>query len=134
MLKNRDAMNRILISVSLFGLFISCLGLYGLAIFTAEQRRKEIGIRKVFGASVSTIVYSLSVSFLKLVALANLIALPFAYLALKAVLNLFTSRISLGIWVFTFTAAITLLIAFLTVSWKSIQVAKSDPIESLRYE
>ena len=134
MLENRDAMNRILISVSLFGLFISCLGLYGLAIFTSEQRRKEIGIRKVFGASVSTIVYSLSVSFLKLVALANLIALPFAYLALQAVLNFFTTRINLGIWVFVFTAAVTLLIAFLTVSWKSIQVAKSDPIESLRYE
>lgn len=134
MLDNSDTLNSFLIYTSLFGLFISCLGLYGLAIFTAEQRRKEIGIRKVFGAPVSNIVYSLSVSFLKLVALANLIALPLAYLALHAALNFFTNRIDLGFWVFAMTAAITLFIAFLTVSWKSLQASQSDPIVSLRYE
>lgn len=134
MLDNSDSVNRILIYTSLFGLFISCLGLYGLAIFTAEQRRKEIGIRKVFGAPVTNIIYSLSVSFLKLVALANLIALPIAYFSLQRILNFFTNRIDLGIGVFAVTAAITLLIAFMTVSWKSLQAAMSNPIVSLRYE
>jgi putative ABC transport system permease protein len=134
MLENSDSLNRILIYTSLFGLFISCLGLYGLAIFTAEQRIKEIGIRKVFGARVSTIVYSLSVSFLKLVALANLIAIPIAYFSLRATLNFFTTRIDVGIWVFVLTAVITLFIAFITVSWKSLKAALSNPVASLRYE
>jgi len=134
LLDNSDSLNKILIYTSLFGLFISCLGLYGLAIFTTEQRTKEIGIRKVFGAPISKIVYSLSGSFLKLVALANLIALPIAYFALQAILNFFTNRIDLGLGVFALTLVITLCIAFLTVSWKSLQAAMSNPIVSLRYE
>lgn len=134
LLENSESMKSTLVYLAIFGLFISCLGLYGLAIFTAEQRRKEIGIRKVFGASVPNIVYSLSASFLKLVLLANLLALPLAYIGLQSLLNFFTTRIDLSFWYFVLTTVATLLIAFFTVSGKSIQTALSDPVDSLRYE
>ncbi len=113
---------------------ISCLGLFGLASFLAEQRTKEIGIRKILGSSVQGIIVLLSKQFLKWVAVANVIALPIAWFLSYIWLQNYPYRTNTGIWVFILTAALTLVIALLTVSYKSIKAAKSNPVDSLRYE
>ncbi|MGH7600957.1 MAG: ABC transporter permease, partial [bacterium] len=113
---------------------IACLGLLGLAAFTAERRTKEIGIRKVLGASVSGVVALLSKEFLQLVLLANLMAWPVAYFATKKWLEDFAYRMDLGITTFLLAAATALLIAFVTVSLQAIKAAMTNPIEALRYE
>ncbi len=124
----------ILFYFSLFGIFISCLGMFGLALFTVEKRTKEIGIRKVFGASIPQITMLLSKSFIKLVLIANVIALPLAYLALQAMLNIFAVKVKLSPLVFIGTGLLILIIALATVFWQSISVARKNPAESLRYE
>lgn len=117
-----------------FGIFISCLGLFGLSLYTAERRTKEIGIRKVFGASVQGIIALLSKEFIKLVIIANIIAIPLAYLALKGILKIFMMKISLDATVFIIIAVIMVIIAFLTVLWQSLSTARKNPASSLRYE
>ena len=119
---------------TLLGLVIACLGLLGLASFTAESRTKEIGIRKVLGASVGGIVLMLSRQFTKWVLLANCIAWPVAYYFMFRWLKNFAYRASLGIWPFVLSGAFAVLIAFLTVSYQSIKAAISNPIDSLKYE
>jgi len=113
---------------------IASLGLLGLAAFTAERRTKEIGIRKVLGASVSGVVALLSKEFLQLVVLANLIAWPVAYFAAKKWLEEFAYRIDLGLTAFLLAAATALVIAFVTVSLQALKAALTNPVESLRYE
>ncbi len=115
-------------------IFISCLGLFALASFTAEQRTKEIGIRKVLGASVPNITYLLSKEFLKWVLLANVIAWPVAFFTMQKWLSNFAYRTTIGIDVFTASTLLTLGIAFITVSYQSIKAAVTDPVDSLRYE
>ncbi|WP_299756495.1 ABC transporter permease [uncultured Pontibacter sp.] len=115
-------------------IFISCLGLFGLALFTAEQRTKEIGIRKVLGASVSSIVYMLSKNFLKLVLIANLIALPLGWYFMSGWLNNYADRMELSWWIFTFAFISTFLIAMLTLSFHAIKTAVANPVTSLRSE
>jgi putative ABC transport system permease protein len=119
---------------SMLAIFIACLGLFGLAAYTAEQRTKEIGIRKVLGASVSGIVLLFSKDFVKLVALANLIAWPVAYYAASRWLQGFAYRINLGIGVFVLGGALALVIALLTVSAQAIRAARANPVDALRYE
>jgi len=131
---NRNEVNLLLIYFSLFGIFISCLGLYGLTMHVAEQKTKEIGVRKAFGASVTRIIVLLSGGFLNLMLIANMIAIPFAYLAMNSVLQFFTSKINLGAGIFILTALATIILALLIVSGKSLQAAKRNPIDSLRYE
>jgi ABC-type antimicrobial peptide transport system permease subunit len=133
-LSKSGVINRLMIYFNFFGIFISCLGLVGLATFTAEQKSKEIGIRKVFGASASRIAYLLSGSFIKLVILANLISIPFAWLAMEATLSFFIQRIQLSPLIFFLVMLFTVGVAIITVSWKSIMAAIQNPIESLRYE
>jgi ABC-type antimicrobial peptide transport system permease subunit len=133
-LSQSGVINRLMIYSNVFGIFISCLGLLGLATFTAEQKQKEIGIRKVFGASTSRITYLLSSSFIKLVILANLIAIPFAWLAMNATLSFFVQRIELSPVIFFLVLLFTVLMAMITVSWKSIRTAAQNPIDSLHYE
>ncbi len=116
------------------GLFIACLGLLGLASFTAESRTKEIGIRKVLGASVGGIVLMLSKQFTKWVVLANFIAWPVAYYFMDRWLKNFAYRIDIGIWTFVLSAVLVLLIAIMTVSYQSIKAAVANPVDSLRYE
>lgn len=100
-----------------------------------ERRIKEIGIRKVLGASVSRIVGMLTKDFIKLVAIANLIAIPIAYFMMNAIIRfVYTYPISLGAGIFVFTAGLTLLIAFLTVSSLTIKSAMANPVDSLKYE
>ena len=125
---------------TLFGVFaglaivIACLGLFGLASFTAAQRTKEIGVRKVLGASVPSIVGLLSKDFLKLVGIAFIIAAPLAYVAMRQWLEGFAYRIEVGPGIFLFTGGVVLLIALVTVSYQAIKAATADPVESLRYE
>jgi putative ABC transport system permease protein len=119
---------------SLMGIFIAVLGIFGLAAFTAERRRKEIGVRKVLGATVPNLITLLSRDFIKLVALANLIAWPLAYFAMKHWLQDFAYRIELSWWLFALAGGVALLIALLTVSTQAIKAALANPVEALRYE
>ena len=113
---------------------LSCLGLFGIAVFNIERRTKEIGIRKTLGASVGGVVALLSKDFIKLVLLANVIAWPVAYFAMNKWLQDFAYRIDLSWPVFILSGAIALLIALLTVSTQAIRAALANPVESLRYE
>jgi len=115
-------------------IFIASLGLFALASFTIERRTKEIGVRKVLGAPVGSIVYQLSRDFTKLVAVANIIAWPVAYYFVERWLQNFAYRIDVGPSIFLTAAVVSLVIAFLTVSYQSIKAAMMNPVESLRYE
>jgi putative ABC transport system permease protein len=115
-------------------IFIACLGLFGLVSFMAEQRTKEIGIRKVLGSSIPGIVSLLSKEFLKWVLIANFIAWPIAYLVMNRWLENFAYRIDIGIWTFVLAGVLALFIALLTVSTQAIRAALANPVESLRYE
>ncbi len=115
-------------------IFISCLGLFGLSAFTAEQRTKEMGIRKVLGASVTSIVSLLSKDFLKLVALAFVIAAPLAWYAVNQWLRNFEYKVDVGWTTFALAGGLALLIALLTVSFQSIKAALTNPVKSLRSE
>lgn len=115
-------------------IFIACLGLFGLISFTAKQRIKEIGIRKVLGASVAGIVVMLSKNTTKLVLISNLIAWPIAWYFISKWLENFAYRIELTIWPFLLAGLVALVIALLTVSWQAIRAARANPVEALRYE
>ncbi len=115
-------------------IFISCLGLFGLATYMAENRIKEIGIRKVLGASVTGIATLLSIDFLKLVGIAFLIAAPVAWWAMSKWLETYTYRIHMEWWVFALAALISIMIAIITVSYQAIKAAVSNPVKSLRSE
>ncbi len=119
---------------SLIAILIACLGLFGLASFTVEQKIKEIGIRKVLGASMTNVVFLLTKKFMKWVAIANIIAWPVAYYSMNKWLEGFAYRIKLGIWIFVLSAVIAFLIAFLTVGIQALKAATADPVISLRYE
>jgi putative ABC transport system permease protein len=115
-------------------IFISCLGLYGLAMYTAENRIKEIGVRKVLGASVSSIASLLSADFLKLVVISFLVASPIAWLAMNHWLQGYTYRIQISWWVFALSGVASILIAIGTVSFQAIKAALANPVKSLRSE
>jgi putative ABC transport system permease protein len=115
-------------------IFIACLGLFGLAAFSAEQRTKEIGIRKILGAAEGQIVFLLSKEFVVLVLLANLVAWPIAYWAMHNWLQDFAYRTSLQWDIFIFGGIAALLISLLTVSFQAIKAAVANPVEALRYE
>ena len=115
-------------------IFVACLGLFGLVTYTAEQRTKEIGIRKVLGASVSQVTKMLSKEFLKLVLLASLIAFPVAWWAMNKWLQSFAYRINISWWVFIVAGFTALLIALVTVSFQAIKAAIANPVKSLRTE
>jgi putative ABC transport system permease protein len=115
-------------------IFIGCLGLFGLATFMANQKTKEIGVRKVLGASVESIVMMFSKEYLKLIAIGFLIAAPIGYLAMNAFLEQFAYKIELGPGVFVLGLVITLIIAMLTVGYRSLKAAIVNPVKSLRYE
>ena len=118
----------------LLAIFISCLGLLGLSAFVAEQKTKEIGIRKALGASVSRIVLLLTKQFLLWALLANIIAWPVAYIAMRSWLDNYPFRTSIGLPIFLLSAAAALLITMLTVSFQAVRAARANPVNSLRYE
>jgi ABC-type antimicrobial peptide transport system permease subunit len=119
---------------TVLAILISCLGLFGLAAFTAEQRTKEIGIRKVMGASVPGIVVLLSKEYAKWVLVANVIAWPVSYFLMRGWLQDYHYRIGLELPVFLLATAISVLIAQFTVSYQAVKAARSNPVNSLRYE
>ncbi len=115
-------------------IFIACLGLFGLAMFTAQSRSKEIGVRKVLGSSVTSIVALLSGDFLKLVLLAILIASPIAWYAMNQWLKDFAYKIDIEWWMFAGAGLLAVGIALLTVSYQSVKAALMNPVKSLRNE
>jgi putative ABC transport system permease protein len=119
---------------SFLAILVAALGLFGLASFTAEQRTKEIGIRKVLGASVSGLVSLLTREFVLLVLIANVIAWPITYLLMSRWLEEFAYRINIGLWSFVLAGVIAILIASATVSYQAIKAALANPVEALRYE
>lgn len=124
----------ILLIFSIIAILIACLGLFGLAAFTTEQRTKEIGIRKTLGASVPGIIGLLLEKLTKWVLVANLIAWPVAWFVMQKWLQNFVYRTNLQIWIFILAGVVTLVTAFLTVSYQSIKAAVSNPVKALRYE
>jgi putative ABC transport system permease protein len=127
-------LSNIIDSFTGMAILISCLGLFGLAAFSAEQRSKEIGIRKVLGAHVPGIVRLLSKDFLKLVGVAFVIATPFAWWAMDKWLQSFAYRVRVQWWMFGLAGLIAASIAFLTVSGQAIKAAVANPVKSLRAE
>jgi len=119
---------------TILAVVIACLGLFGLATFTAAQRTKEIGIRKVLGASVTGIVSLLSKDFMRLVIISFVIASPIAFWAMTKWLQDFAYRISISTWVFLLTGIVVVVIALLTVSFQAIKAATVNPVKSLRTE
>ena len=119
---------------AMLAIFISCIGLFGLATLAAERRTKEIGIRKVLGASVLGISSRLSLRFLQLVMLSVAIAMPLAWLAMSKWLENYIYRISIGPWVFVFTIFALVMIALFTVGIQAVRAARANPVKSLRTE
>jgi len=125
---------QIFITFAVLAILIACLGLFGLVTYAAEQRTKEIGIRKVLGANVSNIVAMITKDFLKLVLVASVIAFPIAWWGMNKWLQDFAYRISITWWVFVLAGVIAILIALFTISFQSIKAAIANPVKSLRTE
>jgi putative ABC transport system permease protein len=134
MYKDEQRTSGILTAFTMVTIFISCLGLFGLAIFSTKQRIREVGIRKVLGASVTNIVGLISWDFLKLVLIAIAIASPIAYTVMGKWLQDFVYRIHIQWWVFAISGVAAILIAFLTVGYQSVKAALMNPVKSLRSE
>jgi putative ABC transport system permease protein len=132
--RSEQRIGTIFICFTTLAICIACLGLFGLAAYAAEQRNKEIGIRKVLGASVSTIVNMLSMDFIKLVFIAIIIASPAAWWAMNKWLEGFAYRISIQWWIVALAGFTALFIAFITISFQSIRAAIANPVKSLRSE
>ena len=127
-------MSQIIGGFTLIAILISCLGLYGLSAFVAERKVKEIGIRKVLGAQVSSIVGLLSRDFTKLVLIAFLLSVPLSYYIMSQWLQNFAYRIDIGPKFFIVAGVLALVIAWLTVSYHAIRAAVTNPVKSLRSE
>ncbi len=132
--KAEEKQGQIALVFTMLAVLIACLGLFGLATFTAEQRTKEIGVRKVLGASVAGIVQMLSADFLKLVLVAACIALPLAWMAMNQWLQDFAYRVNISVWLLLSAAVAAMVIALLTVSFQAIKAAMANPVKSLRTE
>jgi ABC-type antimicrobial peptide transport system permease subunit len=139
-----DQFNEMFASESLIGklssvfaalaIIISCLGLFGLAAYTAERRTKEIGVRKVLGASVTSIAGLLSKDFVKLVLIASIVAFPVAWWAMHNWLENYRYRIEISWWIFVAAGTLAILIALITISFQAIRAAVSNPVAALRSE
>ena len=131
---DEERFSRIFLYFSILSLLIACLGLFGLISFAAVQRTKEIGIRKVLGATVNGITYLLSKDFLKLIGLAFLVASPIAWYVMHNWLQDFAYRTQLSPWMFAIAGLLVMVIAFMTVSFQAIKAAIANPVKSLRTE
>jgi putative ABC transport system permease protein len=131
----RDQAEGVLFAIlSSVGILISCLGLLGLTMYAAEQRTKELGIRKVLGASASSLTTLLTKELLGIVLLANLIAWPIAYVAMSRWLQDFAYRVEIGWWVFALAGCVALIIAVMTISYQAIRAVRANPVDALKYE
>ena len=134
MYRAEQRMGKLFNAFTSLAIFISCLGLLGLASFMAEQRTKEIGIRKVLGASAGNIVLLLSREFLLLVGIANVVAWPAAYYFMRQWLGNYAYYAGINLVIFAISGFLALVIALLTVSYQSLKAASANPVDSLRYE
>ena len=132
--RNIERTGKLISNFTILAVFIACLGLFGLASFMAEQRTKEIGIRKVIGASVSNIILLLMKEFIKYVLIANIIAWPIAYYFMNRWLENFPYRSRFGLDIFIFSVTLTFVLALLAVGYQSVKAAIANPVDSLRYE
>jgi putative ABC transport system permease protein len=132
--RSEQRMSVIFTLFTALSIFVACLGLFGLTAYSAERRRKEIGIRKVLGASVQNVVAMLSGEFVKMILIASLIAFPVAWLAMNKWLEEFAYRINIEWWVFVIAGAVTMFIALATVCFQSVKAAIANPVNSLRTE
>lgn len=126
--------NQIFNSFAFLAVFISCLGLFGLASLLLEQKKKEIGIRKVFGASIAEVMFLLSKRFMRIILIANVIAVPAAYFLTRTFLNLFVYRTKLDAGTAVATVVFSFCVALLTISYQVIKTALANPVDSIRYE
>jgi len=129
-----ERLSDIFASFTVFAIFIACLGLFGMASYTAEQKTREIGIRKVLGATVPGVITLLSKEFVKLLVVANLVAWPIAYIVMNNWLRNFAYRSGITLWIFLLTGLSALAIALLTVSYQSVRAALLDPVNAIKYE
>lgn len=127
-------LGKVFTSFTLIAILIACLGLFGLAAFTAEQRTKEIGVRRVMGASIWGITSLMSKEFVKLVLIAFVLAVYPAYYIMNDWLQGFANKVEMNLWIFVLGGAVALIIAFITVSYQSFRAAKVNPVNSLKYE
>jgi putative ABC transport system permease protein len=134
MYSDEQRVGKIAFTFSLLAIIIACLGLFGLATYMAEQRTKEIGIRKVLGASVNGLIRLLSMDFLKLVLISFVLFAPFAWYFMHKWLQDFAYRIDITWWVFVVAGLLAMIIALITVSFQAIRAALANPIKSLRTE
>jgi putative ABC transport system permease protein len=134
MYASEQRLGKIFALFALLAIIIACLGLFALTAFTAEQRTKEIGVRKVLGASVSSIVLLLSKEFGKLILIAFVITIPIAWFSVDWWLKGYTYKTEIGIAVYLFAGVSAFLIALITMGYQSIKAATNDPVKSLRSE
>jgi len=134
MYEGYEILGKLLNYFTILAILIASLGLFGLASFTAEQRTKEIGVRKVLGASVGQLILLISREFTKWVLVANIIAWPLSYYMMNNWLQGFDYRIGLSWWIFISSGVLALIIAIITVSFQSVKAALANPVESLKYE
>jgi ABC-type antimicrobial peptide transport system permease subunit len=132
--QSEERLSGLVNAFTVLAIVISCLGLFGMASFMAQQRTKEIGIRKVLGASISRIIFLLTSEFAKWVFIANIIAWPLAFYAMRSWLNDYPYRIKIGFVVFILSGLIALTIALLTVTYQAVKAASASPADSLKYE
>lgn len=131
---NEQRIGKLARAFAVLAILISCLGLFGMTIFMAEQRRKEIGVRKVLGASVLRLWGSMTTDFILLTIISLFIAFPISYYAMHKWLQNYDYRTSLSWWIFANTAAGAIVVTVLTVSYKSVKAAMTNPVQSLRSE
>jgi putative ABC transport system permease protein len=132
--EQEERLSEVFTYISFLAILIACLGLFGLVAFTAERRTKEIGIRKVLGASVGGIILLLSRDFVTLLLIAFVVAVPAAYFAADGWLQGFAYRTGLGVWLFAAAGLISLSIALATISYQALKAAVANPVKALRYE
>jgi putative ABC transport system permease protein len=132
--ESEGKMRQIFFVFSTLSIFVACLGLFGLAAFTAQERTKEMGVRKVLGASEINVFVLLSKEFTRWVFIANIVAWPLAYYVMTKWLQNFAYRIGVSVWPFVLAAILAFVISLITVSYQSIRAALTNPVDSLRYE
>ena len=132
--KKENQMAKLLGTFSTLAIIIACLGLFGLITFITERRTKEISIRKVLGSGVSEIIYLLIKEFVRWIIIANVVAIPVAYILMNKWLQNYAYRINISWWIFALSGGIALIIALATVSIQVMKAATANPVESLRYE
>ena len=132
--RSEENLGQLLTVFSVLAIFIAYLGLFGLVLYTTEQRTKEIGIRKTLGASVLNVVVLLGKDFTKWILLANIIAIPVGYFIVSKWLEQYAYRIGINLYIFLLACGLSLIVAFLTVSYQTIKAAIANPVDSLKYE